>query len=264
VEILRSLYKNRRLIVEMVRRDLVGRYMGSALGTFWSVLNPLVTLIIYTIVFSKVLNVRLGGVDGSVYSFVEYLFCGLLPWITIQESISRSAGCVLENANLVQKMRFPTEILPVNIVLSGFVQQLIGTAIFFIVLAAVGDLHYRWLMLLPCAFLLQLAATAGLCWLIASINVYFRDAGQVLGIVLSVWFWMTPIVYSKEKAPEYIQVVLGLNPWTHLVQIYRALVLEGAVPGIASWCMLSGFTTVAFALGLVVMKRAKPELADLI
>lgn len=263
MEILSSLYENRALIREMVRRDLLSRYLGSALGLFWSIINPLVTLIIYTIIFSSVLKVRLGD-EGGVYSFVEYLFCGLLPWITIQESITRSATCVLENVNLVQKIRFPTEILPVNLVLSGFVQQLIGTAIFFIVLAAAGDLSLRWLVLLPALFLLQLAATTGLCWLVASLNVYFRDIGQLLGLGLTVWFWSTPIVYPLEKTPEYFRWILTLNPMTHMVELYRAVILRGAPPDWHSWAILGGFSLGSFLIGLTVMARCKPELADLI
>lgn len=263
MEILHSLLRNRALILEMVRRDLMARYMGSAMGIFWSVLNPLVSLVIYTVIFSSVLKVRLGE-NGGVYSFVEYLFCGLLPWITMQEAISRSATCILENANLVQKMRFPTEILPVNLTLSGFFHQLVGTGIFFVVLVAAGDLSIRWLFVLPVVFLLQLTAMTGLCWLVASLNVYYRDVGQLLGVLLNVWFWLTPIVYPKDKAPELFRYILELNPVTHLVEIYRALILTGSFPAGISWGILTGFAVAVFFLGLQVMKRCKPEFADLI
>jgi lipopolysaccharide transport system permease protein len=263
MEILRSLITNRSLIQEMVRRDLVGRYLGSAVGLFWAFINPLVNLAIYTIIFSTVLKVRLGA-DGGIYSFVEYLFCGLLPWITIQEVLSRSAGCVLENASLIQKMRFPTEILPINLAISGFIHQLIGTAIFFVVLLAAGDFSFRWIFLLPVAFALQLMLMVGLGWLVATVNVYYRDVGQLLGVALTIWFWLTPIVYPKEQAPEVFRIVLQCNPLTHLVEIYRAAILGAPMPSINSWVILLAFSVICFFIGLLVLERHKAEFPDLL
>jgi lipopolysaccharide transport system permease protein len=263
MDILRSLIKNRQLILEMVRRDLLGRYLGSAVGLFWAFINPLVNLAIYTIIFSTVLKVRLGA-DSGVYSFVEYLFCGLLPWITIQEVLSRSAGSVLENASLVQKMRFPTEILPVNLALSGFVHQLIGTGIFFVILLVAGDLKPAWLFLLPVAFALQLILMVGLGWLVATINVYYRDVGQLLGVGLTIWFWLTPIVYPKEKAPEFFLILLQSNPMTHLIEIYRASILGAPMPSVEAWLILIGFSLASLLIGLRVMSRRKAEFADLL
>ena len=263
MDIIRSLITNRALIIEMVRRDLVGRYLGSAIGLFWAFINPLANLAIYTVIFSTVLQVRL-GTDGSVYSFVEYLFCALLPWITIQEVLSRSAGCILENASLVQKMRFPTEILPINLALSGFVHQLIGTAIFFVVLVAAGDFKIGWLFVLPVAFILQLMLMVGLGWLVATVNVYYRDVGQLLGVTLTIWFWLTPIVYPKDKAPEFFRTLLQGNPMTHLVEIYRASMLGAPMPSLEAWLILTAFSLTCFLAGLFILGRHKAEFPDLL
>ena len=161
-------------------------------------------------------------------------------------------------------MRFPTEILPVDLVLSGFIHQLIGTLIFLVVLALTGDLYLRWLFLLPVVFAIQLIGTIGLGWLVATMNVYYRDVVQVLGVVLTVWFWATPIVYDKEKVEGGFRVLLEINPVTHLVNIYRDIVLRGSPSSWTSWIFLSTASILIFILGFRVMGRCKKEFADLI
>ena len=251
------------LILELVRRDLKMRYLGSTLGFVWAIIHPVLSLGIYTVIFSMVLKVPMGR-DAGTFGFVLYLFCGLLPWLTFQEALSRSVGCIPENANLVQKMRFPTEVLPVVLSLSSFVQQLIGTGILFLVLLANGRIPQGWILLLPFAFLIQFAAMVGLGWLVASLYIYFRDMSQVLGIVLNVWFWLTPLVYPQEKAPEAFQFILSLNPMTHLVGICRSLILEGNPAAFFSWMYITVFAVVCFTIGMEVLRRLKPDFPDLI
>jgi lipopolysaccharide transport system permease protein len=261
--IVKSLYRNRMLIQELVRRDLKMRYLGSTLGFIWAIIHPVLSLAIYTVIFSVVLKVPMGR-DASTFSFVLYLFCGLLPWLTFQEALTRSVGCIPENANLVQKMKFPIEVLVPVLSLSSFIQQLIGTAIFFLLLLASSRFPGISILLLPLIFLFQLMAMVGLSWLVSSLYLYFRDISQVLGIALNVWFWLTPLVYPQEKAPPVFQWVLTLNPMTHLVGICRALILEGNPATFLSWAYVAAFGGLCFLMGMVVLKRLKPDFPDLI
>ncbi len=251
------------LILELVRRDLKIRYLGSALGFVWTIIHPVLSLAIYTVIFSLVLRVPMGR-EASTFSFVLYLFCGLLPWLTFQECLSRSVVCIPENANLVQKMKFPTEVLSPILALSGFIQQLVGTGIFLAVLVGSGRMPGASLLLLPLLYLFQLLAMVGLGWLLSSLYVYFRDISQVLGIVLNVWFWLTPLVYPIDKAPAEFQKILALNPMSHLVGICRALFLEGSPGSLASWAYVAAFGAASFCLGMAVLKRLKPDFPDLI
>lgn len=260
-----SLIQNRFIILELVRRDLKTRYLGSALGFFWAILHPILSLIIYTIIFSVVLKVRIGE-NGSTLDFVLYLFCGLLPWITFQESLSRSISAIPENANLVQKMRFPVEVLPVVLSLSGLVQQLVGTGIFLLVLLGSGNGLTGWLLLLPTAIFLQLLIMVGLGWIVSSLYVYFRDTSQIVGILLNVWFWTTPIVYAVQanQVPTFFQNVIEWNPLSHLIKIYRFSLLSGDPASLFAWTYVILFAVGCFLLGSVILRRLKPDFADLI
>ncbi len=260
-----SLIQNRFLILELVRRDLKTRYLGSALGFFWTVLNPVLSLIIYTIIFSVVLKVRIGE-NGGTFAFVLYLFCGLLPWITFQESVSRSVTAIPENANLVQKMRFPVEILPVVLSFSGFVQQMVGTGIFLLVLLGGGNRLTWWLLLLPVILFLQLLIMVGLGWIVSSLYVYFRDTSQIMGILLNVWFWITPIVYAvrSDQIPALFQIVIEWNPLSHLIRMYRFSLLSGEPASLFSWIYLTLFAVGCFLIGSAMIRKLKPDFADLI
>lgn len=223
------------LLKELVKRDVQSRYAGSWLGLLWSFVQPLWMLLLYTFVFSAVLKIPLP--DGlRTDNFAAFLFCGLLPWMAIQEGVSRASTAVTDNAALVKKLRFPAEILILSVVMAALIHEAIAGAIFLVALAVTGDLAWQGLPLLLLALPLQVALTLGLGLLLGSVHVFFRDIAQVLGMVLTGWFYLTPIVYPLDMVPERLQPWIAWNPLTSLVELYRQALLGGRlalVPGMA-------------------------------
>ena len=258
-----DLYRQRNLIRLMVSRDLVGRYRGSFAGLLWTVVNPLALLAIYWFVFAVIFKVRFGP-QGTSTNFVFYVFAGLLPWLAFSEALVRSNTCILENVNLVKKVVFPLEILPVNHVLSSCVNSLVGIFLLLLLVAAsLGVLHWT-LVLLPMILLPQLLLTVGIGWFLASLGVFIRDINHIINLVLTVWLFLTPIVYPEQIVPETLLPVLRLNPFTSVVAGYRNILLEGVPPDIGQWLYLVGVSLTAFFLGYYWFVRSKKAFADVI
>ena len=248
------------LLKEFVRRDFEGRYAGSMLGFLWSLLQPGWQLLLFTFVFSTVLKISLLG--ERTENFGIFLFCGLMPWLAFHEGVSRSSTAITENANLVKKIHFPAEILVLSVVLGGVVHQLIASGLFIAVLAVVGEFHWRGLSLIAIALPIQIAFTVGLGLVVATANTFFRDVGQLLGMVLMGWFYFTPIVYPLDQVPEQYQSALLANPMTSLVGLYREAFLGGhlgAARGL-EWLLVT--TGIALACGLWLFRRMKPLFPD--
>jgi lipopolysaccharide transport system permease protein len=224
------------LLRELVRRDFQGRYAGSLLGLTWSFVQPLWLLLLFTFVFSTVLQVRVAGL-GAGGHFASFLFCGLLPWMALNEGVTRAATAITDNATLVRKLRFPPEVLVLAVVLAALLHEGIAALIFTAVLAALGDLAWRGLPMLLLALPLQLALTLGLGLLLSTAHVFFRDTAQVLGLAFTGWFYLTPIVYPVAAVPPRFRPWIELNPLTALVDLYRQAFLRGEialVPGTAA------------------------------
>lgn len=229
---------------ELVRRDFEVRYAGSFLGFLWSFAVPLWQLGLYYFVFSLILKVQAGGKAG----FAGYLFAGLLPWLAVQEGILRGTTAITENAGLVKKLSFPSETLVVAVVAGALLQELIALVMFSGVLAAQGALHWQGLPLLLVALPLQLSLTTGLGLLFAGFQVFFRDLAQILAMVLSAWFYLTPIVYPMAYVPERFRALVSFNPLATIASLFRqALLGESAVSASGL-----GVTTVVAALSLVL------------
>jgi lipopolysaccharide transport system permease protein len=256
---LTTLLNNKYLIRELVVRDLKSRYIGSIIGIFWSILNPLLQLVIYTVIFSHVANLRFPG------AFALYLFCALLPWMALQESVVRSARTFIENGILIKKVRFPLEVLPFSMVSSAFVHQLLGTVIFVLVLVGYQALNVDLFGFVFLLFGFQLLLMLGLSMIVACLNVFFRDIAQMLGVMFMLVFWMTPIVYPKELAPTAVfQLLLNLNPFTHMVEIYRFVFLGSPPPSLAGLGYWLLFSIAVYYLGYFVLRRTQRELVDLV
>ena len=193
-----------------MRRDFRGRYAGSFFGLAWSFAHPLWQLALFSFVFSFVLRIPLTG--ERTEHFALFLFCGLLPWMALHEGVARGATAITDNAMLVKKLSFPSELLPLTVVLTGTIHMLIGLGLFITILALVGDLSPGSLPWLLLALPLQLALTAGLALLLAAVNVAVRDTSQLLGIALQAWFYLTPIVYPQALMPERVRGWLLFNP----------------------------------------------------
>ena len=233
------------------------------MGLFWSVVHPLIMLVLYTFVFAMILKVKVGADEGTG-SFALFLLCGMLPWNAFQEGLSRSAGVILENAALIKRTVFPSEVLPAYLVLSGLVNELIGLVILLLALLVTAHSFSPLLLLLPAIFLLQFLFTLGLSWVVAGINVFIRDVGQLLGLALTLWVFLTPIYYPSSLLPDGLRFLLVLNPMAGLVDAYRALILRGQPPNPSSMMVLVLFSIFAFAIGYAMFKKMQRAFADVI
>lgn len=263
-----SLWHKIELLKALVQRDLEGKYRGSFLGNLWTIINQLAQLLIFTYVFSIILKVRLptkGLHDNDNLAFGLWLFAGLLSWSAFSSGFLQAATSVVNQPNLVKKVVFPLGLLPLVPILTAFVESTFGllTLLSFMLLLT-GKIQST-IIFLPLVWIPQLLITAGLGYLAAGLTVFIRDIPQTLGVILNLWFYVTPIVYPLEVIPEaWRGWVFWLNPLATISIFYREVILTGEI---THWREL-GFTTVVgvviFYLGLWVYRRARPAFADVL
>lgn len=261
---LRTIAQNHRLIRSMARRDILARYRGSFGDVFWTVLNPLLLMATYFFVFGIVLQSRIPG-DQSRTAFALYFLAGMLPWLAFSEPVGRAANVILEHRNFVKKFVFPLDTLPVNHVVSGFVTELFGAGVFVAALLIIRHSVPATVLWLPVLLVPQLMFTLGICWFLAALGVYMRDLGQIMALVLTVWFFITPICYpeSQNLLPS-ISTVMRQNPLYILVRLYREVFLEARAPEFVPLVKLWAIALVLFFLGHIWFYRLRKSFADVI
>lgn len=257
----RSLWNYRDFVRASVAREVRLRYAGSALGALWQILSPLAMIAIYTVVFSSVMKARLTGIDDR-YAYTIYVCCGLLAWNMFSEILVRSQTMFLENANLLKKSSFPRSCVPAIVVTGALVNFAVVYAVFLVLLAGFG----RWpgMVIVAAPVPLLLLALLGLAAgvFLGILHVFFRDVGHVLGILLQVWFWLTPIVYPVRILPASYERWIALNPATPIVQALQAIFVQRAWP---DWSALAYPALLAMVLMLVsmaVFRRQSPLIVD--
>ncbi len=259
----RSLVRERRLIWAMALRDMLGRYKGTVGGALWAVLNPLLMIATYTLLFSSILKVRFGP-QGSLTDFAFYFIAGFLPWLAFSDAVVRAQSVVVENSNFVKRVVFPIEILPVNLVLSAFLTNLIGVGLFLLARVLFGFPPPATLLLLPLVMLCQLAFTLGLAWLLASVGVFLRDIGQVVSVLFTLWFFLTPICYPEASLTPDLRAYLAFNPFFHIVRAYRLLLLEGTLLPASTVVALVACSLPVFFLGSAWFRKTRKAFADVL
>jgi lipopolysaccharide transport system permease protein len=260
----RTVTRNRSLIRSMVKRDILGRFRGSFGGWFWTVLNPLLLMSTYFFVFGIVMKPK-GDADPA--AFALYLIAGMLPWLAFSEAAGRAPVNMLEHRQFIKKLRFPVETLPVNIMLAGFVSELFGLLIYFAgLLLARGHLPVT-ILWLPVLLIPQMLFTAGLCWFLAALGVFFRDLAQINGFLLTLWFFLTPICYSEAALaaiPDPAHAILVRNPMYVLVHGYRDLFIRGHAPAWGPLWKLYLLSALVFLFGHAWFHKLKKSFADII
>lgn len=257
----RTLWQFRAFVWGMVGRQFRARYPESLLGSAWALLQPAATVLIYTVIFSQVMRARLPGIDGS-WSYSVYLCAGLLTWNYFSEVLGRSLTVFIDHAGLLKKASFPRATLPLIGLLSSTLHFAIIFGLFLLVLAAAGQLPgWTVLALLP-LLAIQQAVALGLGTALGVINVFFRDVGQAVGVVLQFWFWLTPIVYVPTILPAWAQTLLAWNPLTKLVAAYQQLLLNGTAPDWSGlgWHILGA--AASLILAAVVYRRLSADMID--
>jgi lipopolysaccharide transport system permease protein len=258
-----TIWRNWSLIRVMVRRDILGRYRGSFGGALWTIMNPLLLMLTYFYVFGVILKSRFPG-DPSRSGFALYFLAGMLPWLAFSEAVGRSPSVMLEHRNFVKKLVFAVETLPVNLVASGLVSGLFAAVLFCVVLLVVRHSIPVSVLWLPVLLVPQILFTAGLSWFLAALGVFVRDLGQILGFVLTIWFFATPICYPEEAMPAALVPLFSKNPIYVLVRGYRAIFLQNQAPPLGPLWKFWLLSAAVFVLGHAWFYKLRKSFADLI
>ena len=267
-----ELLASRELMVNLTLRELRGKYKRSVLGWAWSLLNPLATMLIFSIVFRVFLKVEVPASENSGLSnFALFLLCGLLPWNFLSAAITGGMGSLVGNANLIKKVYFPREVLVASNVASWVVAFAIELSVLAVALLIVGNMVLPWLIPTVLLMLLQTLFVFGLSLMLSVLVVSFRDVQHLFGIFLQFWFYATPVVYPPELVPERatligydvpVRTLYELNPMVRFVEIYRDLLYHLRVPTLGTVAYLIGVTALSCLVGILVFRRYEPGLAE--
>lgn len=252
----REIYNYREMLFSLVRRELRGRYKGSVLGFLWTFINPLLQMLVYTVVFSAILK---SGID----KYYLFLFVVLIPWIFFSTSVIGSASCVVAQKSLITKIYFPREILPLSYVTTCFVNMLLSFIVVFIIIFISGvGFNIHALLYLPIVMIIEFFLTLGLSMLVAGITVYLRDIEHILNIVMMAWQFLTPIMYSVDVVPEKYKGLFQINPMTSIMIAYRDILYYKKLPQLNTLFMAVLFGAIVLVLGYVSFSKLKKGFAE--
>lgn len=228
---IQALWNYRGFIIGNVKRDFQSKYLNSLLGVAWTVIQPLSMIIIYTVIFSHIMRAKVpGAAAGSTFGYSIYLCAGILTWGLFVEILGRAQNTFIENGNLLKKLSFPRLCLPVTVVATALVNFSIIFGLFTVFLIISGTFPgWIYFAIFP-VLLVQVIFSIGLGITLGVLNVFFRDVGQAVEVVLQFWFWLTPVVYVKSILPEKIQKLIDYNPVTGLLDAYHSILARGVMP----------------------------------
>lgn len=255
LEQLREVLTYKEMLISSVKKDLRSRYRGSVLGFLWTFINPLMQLVIYSVVFPYLLKMK-------EENYPMYIFVGLLPWIYFTSSIQISTTCIVGNANLVKKIYFPRMILPISVSTTGLMNYIFGLIIVFPALLITGIHLTPYALFLPVVMLVNYLFTTGVCMLLSALYVFFRDLEHIISIVTQAWFYLTPIVYSLKIFPDYAQAILRFNPMTQFVMAYRNILMYGQFPSALGFSCVTVLSIAVFFFGAFVFSKLQKSFAE--
>jgi lipopolysaccharide transport system permease protein len=262
--LLASIWRNRQLIVQMSKREVMGRYSASMMGLTWSVLNPLMMLVVYTFVFSVVFKARWGTGEETRTQFALVLFTGLIVHGLLAEVLMRAPGVVVSNMNYVKKVVFPLEVLPVITMAGALFHGFVSVLVLLVAnLLLNGVLHWT-VVLLPLVLLPLVVLALGLAWILASIGVFVRDVGQVIGLLMTVLLFMSPVFYPTSTLPASLQPWMMLNPLTFIIEQARQVVIWGGLPDIKGWLVYMLIAVLVAWAGFFWFQRTRKGFADVL
>jgi lipopolysaccharide transport system permease protein len=258
-----NLFERRTLIYQLVRRDFEQRFVGSAAGWLWGLIHPVVLLASWVFVFEWCLHTKLPATEVT-QNYSLFLFCGFLPWLLFQDTVTRSASSLLDHSNLIKKTVFPSEIVPVSIFLSSLMNHLLSLILVITVVGLTVGHFSLWMFFLP-IYIVQIGLFAiGIGWIVSSLQVYLRDTAQVLSVVLTFWFWITPIFIDEQQFPARLRFLLRGNPLAFLVRAYRDRLLSYRYPSLHDLLIVTLYALTAFILGGLFFRHLKGGFADVL
>jgi lipopolysaccharide transport system permease protein len=256
--LIRSLIINRQLIVQMIKREIIGRYKGSVFGLAWSFLNPILMLIIYTFVFSVVFKARWGdGGTDSKSQFALLVFVGMIVLGLFTEAVNRSPALVLGNANYVKKVVFPLEVLPIISLGAALFHMVISFLVLIFALVLINHQIQWTIVFAPLIFAPLVIFTLGVTWMLASLGVFMRDVGQTVGILTTVMMFMSPVFYPVSALPVQFQGVMMLNPLTFIIENIRKVLISGYSPDLYAIFLMIAISLIILLIGFKVFQNSE-------
>lgn len=255
MELFKNLYKYRELLKTNITKDVGGKYKHSFLGVLWSFINPLLQIAVYALVFQVILK-------SDIENYAVYLCCGLIPWQYFSSVVLRGAATMIDNGNIIKKVYFPREILPISVVTSEGVNFLIATIIIlgFVIFGGIGlSINLLWY---PIILAIQYLVSVGIAFIVSSLTVYFRDLLHLLGVLMQLLFYATPIVYSINSVPANLQWIVKLNPMSYLIEAYRAIFYTKTMPNLQGLGIALLMGIVLFIVGYLIFKKLEKRFAE--
>ena len=255
MNVFKGLYEYRELLKTSIKKDIRGRYKNSILGVFWSFLNPLLQLAVYAIVFPLIMK-------SDIPNYTVFVCCGLIPWTFFSTAISRTSFVMVENGNIIKKVYFPREILPISIVTSELVNFFISTIIIFAFVLAYGMGFTWYIVFYPLILIVQYVLLIGISLLVSSLTVYFRDLQHFIGILLQLLFYATPIVYGMDIIPVSFQWILKLNPMSYIIDGYRSIFYYQRMPDLVGLGIVFAISVVLCIVGYFIFNKLQKRFAE--
>ena len=255
MKVFKELYQYRELLKTNVKKDIRGKYKASFLGVLWSFINPLLQVLVYAIVFPYIMKVQ-------TPNYLIFLVCGIIPWTWFTTSLTQGTTCITNNGNLIKKVYFPREILPISVVTSGLVNFLIS-CIIIVIFVLLGGLGLSWhLIFLPLIALIQYIFSLAFALLLGAINVYVKDVEYIVIFIINMLFYATPILYTTTMFDGWITWIFKLNPMAHLLNAYRDIFYVHEIPQIGNLMILLGIGIVALVVCYSIFKKLERKFAE--
>ena len=262
-EMLQAIWRYRHFIVSSVRNDLRSRFARSKLGASWMILQPLAQVAIYSLVLSRIMAAKLPGID-SRYGYPLYLLSGMVAWSLFNEIVSRSLTVFVDNGSMLKKIVFPRVCLPLIVVGSALVNNLLLFVVTVVVFALLGQLPTTAIIWIPLLVLLNIAFSLGLGLVLGVLNVFVRDVSQLMTVILQLWFWLTPIVYMTSILTPQLMTFMHMNPMYWIVSGYQDLLVFGTNPDFAALIPVAVAALLLLGIGLLLFRRAAPDMVDVL
>ena len=258
---LKEMYEYREMIFSLVKKDLRGRYKGSVLGFMWTFINPLLQLLVFTLVFSIIMR-------ANYEQYYLFLFVALVPWMFFGSSVQDGSTCIMRESNMVKKIYFPREVIPISTVTSAFVNMILTFLVVFAVVIVAGrSINPLALLCLPVVMMVEYILCLGIALIVSSITVYLRDLQYILGIFVMALQYMTPVMYGvdmveRSGAGKWLILIFNLNPMTPIIKIYRQIIYYGEVPELSSLLIAVVVGVVFIVVGEILFKKLQKGFAE--